>query len=485
MKKLKEKSARALLWELVGNYGGQLSGFIISIFLARLLEPSEFGLVGMSLVFINLMKIIIDVGFSQALIQNQQNSSITYSSVFILNMLCASLLTLAIYLSAPAIADFYERDEITNLIRLVSISFFISGFNIVQHTILRIELDFKNITFRDLTSKVIAGIIAIIFAYSGYGVYALVIQLILSEVIKTVLLWKITSWYPKFEFSWAEIQKLFGFSAYVLAGRVVNKVFEELDALLVGKIFSPAVLGFYTRSLSFNNLIIKNSSRSITQVFFPVLSKVKDDPSQFNRIFYKTVSLIASISILITGIFYLTSEELIVGLFGEKWFPSVFIFQVLVIKGFAYPISSMIVNAFWAKGKSKQNFYYGNIKLVFRLVPLGMMLIYGFEMFLYSLVGVSLLNLILNFLFAKISLNLSFIKQLKSILPYLSIAVFLVILLEFLFPEGLNYLVAFVKASIFITSYLFICYLLKSELTLEAVKFIKGLNNKFLKTGNM
>lgn len=473
MDSLKEKTGKALAWDLVGNYGGQVSGFIISIFLARLLEPEEFGLVGMSLVFINIMKVFMDLGLTSALIQNKGNTSLTYSSVFYVNVLFAVILTVLIYLLAPWVGAFYESSIVTFLVQILSISFFISSFNIVQSTILKIELDFKSLTYRDLFSQIVAGIVAIGFAYAGYGVYALVLQLILSEILKSILLWKITNWYPKLEFSLKEIKKLTGFSIYVLAAQSANRIFSELDTLVVGKLFAPALLGFYSRANSLNQVIIRNSSKSISKVFFPVLSKVQDDEKRFVKIFIKVINIVSGVAVLMTGIFFLAGEEIIIGLFGKKWQPSVLIFQVLILRGFTYPISSMIVNAFLAKGMSRENFHYGNIRKVLQLIPLVVAYIYGFYPFLYALVGISILAWLLNNYFSTRSLGISYWEQIKAVAPSLILGIIIVSIIVFLFPAERNYLIAALKIIVFSILYLGILYFFKSTLTSEGKYYIK------------
>lgn len=454
MKSLRIKTTKALFWDLVGNYGGQFSSFIISIFLARLLEPEEFGLVGMSMVFIAILQIFKDMGFASALIQNKENTSLTYSSVFYLNVFAGALLTIMLYLAAPSIGDFYENHKITELVRLLSIIFFISSFTIVQTTILRRELDFKSLTFRDLISQVVAGIIAIIFAWNGFGVYALVIQQIIAALISVILLWKISNWYPKIEFSWIEVKKLSSYSVYVFAARFINQIINQIDTLIVGKLFSPATLGYYSRGNSLNNIINKNSISSLSKVFFPALSAIQDKDERFEKVFLNVIKIVSVLSAFITGVFYIVGEVLIIQLFGAKWEPSVFIFKILIIKGFTYPISAMIVSAFLAKGKSKENFHYGNIRKGLQLTPMIFAFYFGFNAFLYATVIVSVVAWFLNNIFVHLSLNISFIKQLKAVLPNICVVVILVLSVEYVIDLEFNLISVFVKLIIFTTIYL-------------------------------
>lgn len=459
MASLRSKAGKALGWDLIGNYSGQITGLIISILLARLLDPSEFGIVGMSLVFINVLNIFVDLGFASALVQNKNNTSLTYSSVFYINILAGFALAGAIFLAAPLVGKFYGNEQVTTLVRFFSITFVVNSFDIVQRTILRRKLDFRALSIRALTSQIIAGIAAITFAFKGFGVYALVIQNILAAVINTLILWKVTEWYPKLEFSWKEVKKLTSFSAYVFAESSLSQLIQQADTLVVGKLFSPATLGFFSRANSLNSLINKNSAQSITKVFFPVLSAIQDDDVRFKQVYLKAVNIIAGISIFLTGIFFLCGEEVIITLFGEKWEPSVFIFKLLIITGFAYPISLMIVNAFLAKGKSKENFKYGNIRKILRLMTFIPAFLYGFEEYLYALVGISFINWLLNNYFVTRSLGVSFVEQAKAVLPYLLTAGAIVSGIHLIVPQERSIIFACIRISLFVTSFSLYCYL--------------------------
>lgn len=481
MSKLRSRTARALAWDLLGNYGGQIIGFVISIFLARLLTPEDFGLVGMSMVFIAVLHVFRDFGLASALIQNKENNSLTYSSVFYINLLAGVILTLLLYFLAPLIGAFYENDSITVLVQLLSVTFFINSFNIVQSTILRRNLDFKRLTMRDLISQSMAGVVAVILAFQGFGVYALVVQQILAAFIQTLLLWSLTGWRPKLEFSWAEVKKLTGFSVYVFAAQSINQLIRQADTLVIGKLFSPATLGFFTRADSLNSLINKNSVSTLNKVFFPVLASIQDEDERFQKVFLKVVNLVTVISVFLTGVFYLIGEELIIGLFGDQWEPSVIVFKILIIRGFTYPISSIIVNAFLAKGKSKQNFHYGNIRKVLQLSPMVIAYFYGFIPFVYALLAVSILAWVLNIYFTTISLRIPFKDQFKAVFPYLMIGIGSALIIERVMPDQRSYFGA--ALSVFCFAGLYVGYLIvtKSEVFME----LKFYTNKILKSNSL
>jgi len=478
MNSLRSKASKALAWDLVGNYGAQITGFVISIFLSRLLEPKEFGLVGMSLVFINILKVFTDVGFASALVQNKENTSLTYSSIFYINVIFGFVLFVVVFLCAPLIGKFYGNETVTGLIHLLSITLLLNSFNIVQRTILRRNLAFKTISIRDLMSQLAAGVLAVFLAYRGFGVYALVLQQIMAALINSVILWKVTEWYPKLEFSWQEVKKLTAFSSYVFAAQSANQLIAQADTLVVGKLFSPSTLGFFSRANGVNSLITKNSVTSISKVFFPVLSSIQDDDERFKRVYLRVISIVAGISVFLTGFFFLCGEELIIGLFGEKWSPSVLIFQILIIKGFTFPINAMIVNAFLAKGKSRENFRFGNIRKVINVLPLFIAYFYGFFPFLYALAAASVSNWLLTNWFVTMTLGITYFSQLKGILPQLVATVIIVSGIYFVFPTDFSFIMAFVKVIIFSVLFILFQYLSDSILFQEFTFYKKKIWRK-------
>lgn len=414
-KNLKQRSAKALFWDLSSKFSRNGIGFVISIFLARILEPAEFGYVGMALVFISISQVFVDFGFASALIQSKKNTSVTYSSVFYLNIFLGLILFGIFQLIAPSIGSFYNAPIVESLVRWLSLIFVVSSLSIVQVTILTREIDFKKITIRDIISQAIGGVVGVIAAIQGLGVFALVIQQLTAATLRTIILWKLAEWSPRLEFSWSEIKRLSGFSIFLFIDRSMAQVFKRIDVLFIGKFFTPSVLGFYSRAESLNAMISKYSSTSISKVFFPVLSKIQDDDERFKSIYFKLISVICVVSFGMTVTFYLMGEEIIIGLFGSKWQPSVKIFQVLVLMIFNYSVISMMNNAILAKSKSKENFYGGMIRRTIRLIPLVIGYLYGLSAFIWALVFVAYVVTAFNIGLIKRYLHFSVKRHVKTI----------------------------------------------------------------------
>ena len=461
MTSLKRKSVHALAWDFGGLLVTRGSGFIISIVLARLLAPAEFGLVGMAGVFIAISQVFIDVGFASALIQRKENSDLTYSSVFYFNIFSGILLTVFFYFLAPLIGGFYDNPEITSIVRWLSLSFLFNSFNQVQSAILTKELNFKVLTLRNVIASIVAGIVGVIAAFQGMGVYALVIQTLSGALMSTILLWSISKWKPSLRFSMNELKGLMGFSAYVFFDRLVSTAFGKLDVLLIGKIFSPATLGFYSRAVSLKNQVTTYSTASLGKVFFPVLSSIKDNHAEYERIYFKVISVVAFISYGLTGVLYVLGEHIIIGLFGEKWLPSVVIFQVLILSVCNYPLNSMMVNAFMSKGFSKENFRIGLLRKSVRIIPLFLAYFYGLYEFTVGVVIVSYVLTLVNMLFLRHYLNLSVLKHLKKVFEGMFPLVGCVLVFHGFELYGL--LESFLLGSTYIIVYFLFNYFIKAE----------------------
>jgi len=483
LQSLKEKSIIAVGWDLLGSFATQGVQFIISIILARLLSPSDFGLVGMAMVFIAISRTFIDLGFSSALIQNQKNTTLTYSSVFILNLSIGIILTLLFFSLAKPIGVFYENDTIEYLVLWLAPTLFFGALSMVQIAILKKELQFKELSIRLLIAGLLSGIIGVILALLGYGVYALAIQFLLNSIINTIVLWRVSKWRPQFNFSFGEIKKLLSFSTYTFLGQSLNQIINKLDALVIGKLFSPATLGFFTRAESLNSLIATYTSGSLSKVFFPAMSTLQDEPEQFRRIFLKVISIVSFLTFFLSGFFILSSEFLIITLFGEKWRPSVFIFNILMLKIFCYPISVIIVNSFKAIGKAKEDFWYGLFRKALRLLPFVFAFFYGFEAFLYTFVIISIVGTLFNNLIASLHLGIPFFTQTKEIYlfgVFFIIAVF--IPFNYLYSvtcyELINLLIRnFLFASIFIT----LVIIFKNSIIIELLNRLKQVKEIILK----
>lgn len=420
-KQLKQKAVKAVKWDFIGNFASQGFSFIISIFLARILSPEDFGLVGISMAFIAISQIFADVGFASALIQSKKNTDIVYSSVFWLNIGIGVVLFLLVFFSSNQIGHFFNNLEITLIVRLLSLIILINSLNIVQATILKRNLRFKELTIRKLVASVISGLIGIYLAFKGFGVYALVTQSIINAIVTTIVLWKVSDWRPSVSFSWRSMKGLTNFSVYNFLDTAVNQIIKRLDALFIGRLFSPDLLGFFTRANTLEQLVIRYTSGSLAKVLFSTLSKLQNDKERFLSVYQKVYQLLLMIVFFISGGLLISSELIFIKLFGAKWEPSVIIFQILMFKMFNSPINSMIVSSLMSLGKAKENFWIGNVRKVVQLIPFPIAYLYGFDAFLYALVCISFILTILNIIVAHYYLEVNMKMQFQEWLFYIAV----------------------------------------------------------------
>ena len=352
----------------------------------------------MAMAFIHIGGVFIDVGFSAALIQNKENSDLTYNTVFIFNIIAGAFLTCIVYFSSDYIGVFYNDEQVAVLVKWLSLFFIFNSFNRVQNTILSRKLNFKALTIRMFIASTLGGVIGVTAAYNDYGVFSLVIQILTTAVLSTILLWSTSKWKPKLQFSFKEMKKLFGFSVFAFLERIMNNIFLRLDVLLLAKIFNPIAVGFYTRAATLQDQATKYSSSSIIRVLFPVLSKYQDNPIEFRRIYLKMFEIISFLSFGLTGLLFILGSDIIISLFGEKWAPSIPIFQILILASATIPLNSLMWNAIMSQGKSKENFYLGLLKKTISLVPFIIALKYDLIYFTLSWVIAKYVTTFLNIL---------------------------------------------------------------------------------------
>jgi len=480
---LKAKGITAFIWDFTGKLASNGMGFIISIFLARLLEPSEFGLIAMVMVVIGIATVFSDSGLGVALIQRRRVLPIHYSSVFYFNIFVAIVLGLVTFFSAGSIAEFYHNEELIPLAQVMSLSFIIGALSSVQSIRLRKELNYSLLTKIGLISSLISGAIGITLAFKGAGVWSLVAHTLAAGIITNILLWITSKWKPSLIFSLKALIQLWTFGFHVFLVSLLDAVFTRLDVLIIGKLFTPDILGFFSRAKSLNQMIISYASGSLMAVLFPVLSKIQRDLPRFQNIIIKAFGIISFIVFLLLGIFYLIAEELIVLLFSEKWLPSVDYFKILVLTGFSVPLGVLLVSIIQSRGNSKLLFRIDIYKKIFFVLNFYFGFLFGIEGYLYGLVGVTTIALLINIYYGAREISLSpylFIKIGVTQLVISVVSVF--IILSLTQPmEYSNFVMLVVKSNLFMLLYIIMSWILKTDAYLSFLEQIKTILDKIIK----
>lgn len=487
MSSIKSKGIQAFIWDLLGKVGIHASSFIVMIFLARLLEPSDFGLIAMIMVIVGIATIFSDIGLGGALIQRRRVLQIHYSSVFFFNISAGLILTLLTFFSSTFIADFYNNTQLVPIVQVMSTLFVITSFHALQGVILRKELNYKLLTQVNLIASLSSGAIGVLLAFLGYGVWSLVAQILSRELITNMVIWKKTSWIPSLSFSFKALKQLWGYGFHMFLAGVIDTIYEKLDYMIIGKLFSPATLGFFHQAKQLNLFVIKYSSGSLMSVLFPVLSKIQKDIAHFKRVVIKSLGVICFVSFLLLGELYVTADELIVGLFGDKWEASVYYFKILALSGFAYPVSALMVNILSSRGKSKDFLKLEVYKKIIQSINLYVLYLYGIDVFLYGLIITSILGTSLNIKFASNEIGLSFIRIVRPIV--ISAVITAIVIISILFITSFinlnDFFMIIIKGGLFMILYIAINWVFKIQSFLyinEEIKLI--LNKKYKREKN-
>ncbi len=426
---LKDKTLKGVFWSSIERFSVQGVQFIIQIIIARILLPSDYGLIGMLAIFLAVSQSLIDSGFSNALIRKQNCNDTDYSTVFYFNIIIGILLYGVLYISAPFIASFYRTPELINITRVVAITLFINSLTVVQRAKLTKEVDFKTQTKASLTATIVSGVTAIIMAYSNYGVWALVSQSVLNGLITMILLWILSKWIPKYIFSWQSFKEMFSFGSKLLVSGLIDTLYRNLFTLIIGKQFNKTDLGYYTRADQFAQLPSSNLTGIFGRVTYPILSILQNDDQRLEEVYRKYLRLSAfGIFPLMTGLAALASP-LIILLLTEKWTGVVILLQIVCFSYMWYPIHAINLNLLQVKGRSDLFLRLEIIKkgigiaILFITVPIGIN-----AMCIGSIVT-SIIALIINTHYTGKLIKIGFLKQMKDLFPILlyALSMFLVI----------------------------------------------------------
>ncbi len=422
MTSLKQKTATGLKWSSIESFSKQGISFVVGIIIARILSPSDYGIIGMILIFTEVSAVFINGGFSAALIRKQNRTESDLSTVFYYNIVVSLFLYLVLFVSAPYIASFYESPILTLVVRVVSLNMVIGALGAIQSTILNIAIDFKTQTKITVITLIVTGTIGISMAYSGYGVWALVFQGLASTVISTGLLWIFIGWKPKLVFSLSSFRELFGFGSKLMLSGLLDTVYRNIYQVVIGKKFSSAELGFFTRAKGLAQLPSSNITNIIQRVTFPVLSEMQDNITQLGNNYRKLLKMSAFIIFPSMMLLFGLAEPLVKILLTDKWLPAVPLLQVLCFSYMFYPIQAINLNLLQVKGRSDLFLRLEIIKKVLITIVLFATAPFGVLFMCYGIIVTSVFALVINTYYTGKLINVGFIKQIKDIYPIMAVS---------------------------------------------------------------
>ncbi len=411
-----------LIWRFMERCGAQGVTFIVSIVLARLLDPTVYGTVALVTVFTTIMQVFVDSGMGNALIQKKDADDLDFSSVFYFNIIVCTMLYLLMFIAAPFIASFYKMPELTSIVRVLSLVLIISGVKNVQQAYVSRNMLFKKFFFSTLGGTIGAAIVGIVMAYMGYGVWALVAQMLFNTLIDTIILWITVKWRPKMMFSFSRLKSLFSYGWKLLVSALLDTVYNDLRQLIIGKMYSSDDLAFYNQGKKFPNLIVTNINTSIDSVLLPTMSKEQDDSERVKQMTRRAIKTSTYLMMPIMIGLAVCAEPLVSLILTDKWLPCVPFLRIFCITYAFYPIHTANLNAIKAMGRSDLFLKLEIIKKIVGLASIVITMWFGVMAMAYSLLVTSLLSQIINSWPNKKLLNYSYIDQLKDILPQICLS---------------------------------------------------------------
>lgn len=436
---VKKQTIFGAAWKFSERMLNQVVGFVVSVILARMLLPEDYGLIALVFVFTTICDKLLICGFATSLIQKKDADNLDFSSVFIFSFIAAAVLYFLLFFAAPFIADFYDsfnRPLLVSVIRVFGLSLFVVAFSSVQQAYVSKNMLFKRNFFAALCGTSISGIVGIIMAYCGLGVWALVVQNISQTIVCSIVLFVSVKWRPNMAFSYERLKYLFGYGWKIFVSSIIKVIYNDLRSLVIGKVYTPAELAFYNRGQTMPQLVDSNITGTIDSVLFPAYSKLQDNKSELLSAMRRAVKTSCFILMPLLAIMAAVSEPLVSILLTDKWIPCVPIMQILCFSFMLSPVETENLQSIKAIGRSDVV-----LKLEIAKRTIGVVLLVGAIPFGLNAIAISMLigNIIAAFLNASYNkkLNGYLIKyQLQDVIPSLLMSVF-VFACSFFVVEGL------------------------------------------------
>ena len=411
------------IWRFLERTGAQGVAFVVSIVLARLLDPAVYGTVALVTVFTTIMQVFVDSGLGSALIQKKNADDLDFSTVFYFNLLMCSALYAVMFAGAPLIADFYELPELVSIVRVSSLTLLISGVKNVQQAYVSRHMLFKRFFYSTIGGTIVSAAIGIGMAYAGYGVWALIAQNLSNLAMGTIILWITVRWRPKLMFSWQRLKGLFSFGWKLLVSSLLDTVYKDIRQLIIGKIYTTNDLAFYNKGTQFPSLIVTNINSSIDSVLLPTMASEQDNRDRVKAMTRRAIKTSTYIMMPMMMGLAVCAEPIVRILLTEKWLPCVLFMRVFCFTYAFYPIHTANLNAIKAMGRSDMFLRLEVLKKVVGVVALLATMWVSVEAMAYSLLITTFLSQIINASPNKKLLGYSYLNQMQDMLPQIALSV--------------------------------------------------------------
>lgn len=478
---LKEKTVSGMIWSSVGRFGTMALSFVSNLILARLLMPSDFGVIGMLQVFIAVSGVFVTAGFGSALIQKKNPTHIDFTSVFWWNLAAAIVFYWILFACGPAIARFYAMPELCPVLRVQSLSLIIQAFSVVQTNQLRKQLRFRELSMRSLGAAFIGTIVGVVMAFRGYNYWSLVCASLVSSFTGVLLLWRLSSWRPTREFSIRSLKELFAFGGLMALSGLVETVYTNLQSLIIGKWYSPKDLGYYTQARKLEDVPTDSLSHIVNQVSFPVFSSLQDEKDRLVATMRKNAKAINYLNFPLMSLLIVIARPLITLLYGAKWEVSIPYFQILCISSLVFSMNTLNTNVIKSLGKAKLYFW---VQLIKRLIGLVLIILgarAGMLPLMWALTAIGYTSIVINMYVNGRLIGYGIVGQIRDLIGYFVAALAvagIVYLLGCILPLH-PYLVMLVQILVYAALYIGCSRLFKFESYYSYIGIIKQYVKKF------
>lgn len=466
------------IWRFAERCGAQLVTFIVSIVLARILSPEDYGKVALITVFTTIMQVFVDSGLGLALIQKKDADELDFSSVFYFNFVVCLVLYTVMFIVAPYIAEFYKDVSLTPIVRVISLTIVISGVKGIQQSYVSRNMLFKLFFFSTLGGTIFSAFLGIGLAYAGFGVWAIVAQQLSNTAIDTLILWINVKWRPKKIFSWPRLKALLSFGWKMLVSSLLDTIYNNIRSLIIGRIYSSADLAYYNQGKQFPHTIVNNINSSIDSVLLPSMSSAQDDSNRVKAMTRRSIKTSTYIMApMMMGLAF-CAEPVVRLILTDKWLPCVPFLRIFCITYMFYPIHTANLNAIKAMGRSD---YFLKLEIAKKIV--GMILLlstmwFGVLAMAYSLLVGTLAGMIINSWPNKELLEYSFKEQMMDILPGILLALAMGVGISFVPLFGLSSFVTLVIQNLLGAAiYIGASYVLK----IESFEYLLGMVKRFIR----
>lgn len=472
---LSHKAARGTVWALADRMGSMVLQFVINLILARLLTPGDFGAVGMLAIFIAVSNVLIDGGFASALIQKKNATQQDWSTIFYWNLGISIFFYAVIFLASPYVANYFHMPVLSGVLRGIGLTLILGAMSAIQLNRLRKQFAFRTIAIGNLSAYVISGAVATLLAFSGFGVWSLVVMQVLQMLVTLLVFTLLARWLPSLCFSMKSLRALFGYGGYLLGANILQEIAKNLQGLIIGRRFSATAMGYYSQAYKLDRITSYSLPQVIVQVMFPLYSSMQDDLPALRAMLLRNVRVIAFMIFPVMGLLVLTAPSLIGFLYGDKWLPAVPYFRILCVAGMFACLQNINYYAVAARGKTSVLFMWSIYKWSFLLAALlAGAEIGGMDGIMWAMVLSEANIYFVNAALAASHTGLGFFRQMLAVLQVLC-------LVGVAFGAGWIVSLAcgvLAGAGVFIAAFLLLACLLRLSALTDSLVFIKKIIRK-------